>query len=61
MLDAGYYGTSTSDTGLGFLLGAGYGIPVSEESRELLSINVSNKDIEGNTVSAVTFNIGGLW
>lgn len=61
VLDAGYYGTSTSDTGLGFLLGAGYGIPVSEESRVLLSINVSNKDIEGNTVSAVTFNIGGLW
>ena len=56
----GTYG-STSDTGLGFLLGVGYGIPVSEESRVLLSLNVSNKDIDGENWSAVTFNIGGLW
>jgi hypothetical protein len=61
VFDAGYYGSATSDTGTGFLLGAGYGIPVSEDSRLLLSVNVSNKDIEGDTVSAVTFNIGGLW
>jgi opacity protein-like surface antigen len=61
VLDAGYYGTSTSDTGLGFLLGLGYGIPVSEDSRVLLGINVSNKDINDETVSAVTFNVGGLW
>ena len=53
--------TATSDTGLGFLLGVGYGIPVSEQSRVLLSINVSNKDIEGDNWSAVTFNVGGLW
>ncbi len=53
--------TATSDTGLGFLLGVGYGIPVSEESRVLLSINFSNKDIEGDNWSAVTFNVGGLW
>ena len=52
---------STSDTGFGYLLGVGYGIPVSEDSRVLLSINVSNKDIEGDKLSAVTFNIGGLW
>ena len=53
--------TSTSDTGLGFLLGVGYGIPVSEESRVLLSINFSNKDIEGDNWAVVTFNVGGLW
>ena len=56
----GSYGSS-SDTGMGFLLGVGYGIPVSEESRVLLSLNVSNKDIDGENWSAVTFNIGGLW
>jgi hypothetical protein len=50
-----------SDTGLGYLLGVGYGIPVSEESRVLLSMNISNKDIDGENWSAVTFNIGGLW
>ena len=53
--------TATSDTGLGLLFGVGYGIPVSEESRVLLSINFSNKDIEGDNWSAVTFNVGGLW
>ena len=50
-----------TDTGMGILLGVGYGIPVSEDSRVLLSLNVSNKDIEGDNWSAVTFNIGGLW
>ncbi len=53
--------SATSDTGLGMLVGVGYGIPVSEESRVLLSINFSNKDIEGDNWSAVTFNVGGLW
>lgn len=50
-----------SDTGLGYLVGVGYGIPVSEESRVLISMNISNKDIDGENWSAVTFNIGGLW
>jgi hypothetical protein len=52
---------SESDTGTGLLLGVGYGIPVSEDSRVLLSFNVSNKQIEGENYSAATFNIGGLW
>lgn len=58
-----YFGeyTAETDTGVGYLLGVGYGIPVSEESRVLLSLNVSNKDINGDNWSAVTFNIGGLW
>jgi hypothetical protein len=50
-----------SGTGMGFLLGAGYAIPVSEESRVMLSFNVSNKDIDGENWSAASFNIGGLW
>lgn len=53
--------TIESDTGMGLLFGVGYGIPVSEQSRILLSINVSNKDIDGENWSAVSFNIGGLW
>lgn len=53
--------TSASDMGTGFLLGVGYGIPVSEESRILLSVNISNKDIEGESWSSISFNIGGLW
>lgn len=61
VIDVNYYGSATTDSGFGFLLGAGYGIPVSEDSRVLLSFNVSNKDIKGDNWSAVTFNIGGLW
>ncbi|MFC1589383.1 hypothetical protein ACFL3P_03830 [Pseudomonadota bacterium] len=53
--------TITSDTGTGILLGVGYGVPVSEESRILFSINVHNNDIEGEGYSAVSLNIGGLW
>lgn len=52
---------ATSDSGTGYLLGIGYGIPVSDESRLLLSVNISNKSIEGDDISAVSFNIGGLW
>jgi hypothetical protein len=54
-----YY--AESDFGLGYLFGVGFGIPVSEESRVLLSFNVSNKDIDGENWSSVSFNIGGLW
>lgn len=50
-----------SESGGGYLLGVGYGIPVSEESRVLLSLNLSNKSIEGEQISAASFNIGGLW
>ena len=57
----GVNGTFTSDTGTGYLLGVGYGIPVSEQSRILFSINVHNNDIEGDGLSAVSLNIGGLW
>lgn len=52
---------SESDTGTGLLLGVGYGIPVSEESRVLLSFNVSSRKIGSDSYSAVSFNIGGLW
>jgi len=61
--DSPYGGTvtSTSDTGVGMLFGVGYGVPVSEKSRILFSINVHNNDIEGDNWSAVSFNVGGLW
>ena len=53
--------TKTSDTGTGILIGVGYGVPVSEQSRILFSINLHNNDIEGEGFSAVSLNIGGLW
>ena len=51
----------SSDSGFGYLLGGGYAIPVSDESRVLLSINFSDKEIEGDSWKSVTFNVGGLW
>jgi len=51
----------TSETGYGYLLGVGYGIPVSEESRILLNMNFSDKQVGGDSWRSVTFNVGGLW
>ncbi|MDH5710649.1 MAG: hypothetical protein OEZ15_03155 [Gammaproteobacteria bacterium] len=53
--------THSLDGGMGILFGIGYGIPVSEESRILFSINIHNNDIENENWSAVSFNLGGLW
>jgi hypothetical protein len=49
------------DTGYGYLLGAGYGIPVFSESRILISLNYSEKFVDGDKWTSMTFNIGGLW
>ena len=53
--------SDVSDTGFGFLLGAGYAIPVSDESRILFSVNFSDKEVDNESWKAVTFNVGGLW
>ncbi len=60
-LDSSFYNTVTSESGTGFLVGVGYGIAVSEESRLILSANFTSKKIEGETYSATMFSIGGLW
>ncbi len=53
--------TDTSDTGLGYLIGVGYGIPVSGDSRIILSLNYSSRDIEGDDINNIVFTVGGLW
>jgi hypothetical protein len=56
------YGYSaTSDTGSGLLLGVGYAIPVSAESRILFTLTTSTNNIEGDTYSTTAFRVGGLW
>jgi len=56
-----------SDVGLGTLVGAGYGIKVSEESRVLFGVSYARNttpDSANNlddTFSALRFTIGGLW
>lgn len=53
--------TDTSDTGLGYLVGVGYGIPVSGSSRVILGLNYSSRDIEGDNINNIVFTVGGLW
>jgi len=52
---------AASDIGFGYLLGAGYALPVSRDSRILFSVNFSDKQVEGDSWKAMTFTIGGLW
>ena len=55
------FSTTTSDRGFGYLVGVGYAIPVSDESRILVSVNFSDKRIEGDSWKSTTFMVGGLW
>ncbi len=55
------FSTIASDSGFGYLLGAGYAFPVSSESRILVSMNFSDKQINGNNWKSTTFTVGGLW
>jgi hypothetical protein len=57
----GFSTTATSDTGFGYLLGAGYALPVSSESRILFGVNFSDKQVEGDSWKSMTFTVGGLW
>lgn len=55
------FGDDASDMGQGLLIGGGYGWPVSEESRLILNVTYSNKQIESESFGVTTFNIAGLW
>lgn len=53
--------TETTDWGLGGLLGAGYGIPVSEGTRILLNVNYAFRRVEGENVNTLGITLGGLF
>ena len=57
----GWSGSDESDSGIGFLAGIGYGLPVSSDSRIIFSLNVASRDIEGDNLTTVGLTIGGLW
>ena len=52
---------SASDTGVGALLGFGYGFKISEESRLIIGVNYGIREIEDEIYSNYSFNIAGLW
>ncbi len=56
-----FAGNASSDSGYGFLVGTGYGFPVSDDSRLILNINYSQKSIESETYHAMSFSVAGLW
>ena len=53
--------SGSSDWGNGVLLGVGYGIPVSSESRLIIGFSYTNKTIEDEKYNAAMFTVGGLW
>ncbi|MCF6337663.1 MAG: hypothetical protein L3J84_06885 [Gammaproteobacteria bacterium] len=61
------FSTVTSEHGFGYLLGAGYAFPVSSESRILIGVSFSDKQVNFNgeignsNWKSTTFTVGGLW
>jgi hypothetical protein len=58
----------TSERGFGYLLSVGYAFPVSNESRILVGVSFSDKQVNfpngeiGNSSwKSTTFTVGGLW
>ena len=50
-----------SDWGVGFLLGGGYGIPVTSGTRVLLNANFALRHIEGEQTKSVGITLNGLF
>jgi hypothetical protein len=48
-------------SGMSVLLGAGYGIPVSEESRVLILLEYRNAFIADNEMQSIGITVNGLW
>lgn len=56
------YGTSQSNqNGTGFLVGTGYGIAISDETRIILGVSYTSKTIESEIYNSTLLTIGGLW
>ena len=52
---------ATSDWGSGFLVGGGYGFPITSGTRLLLNANVSQRYIEGESATNVGITLNGLF
>ncbi|MFK7849003.1 MAG: hypothetical protein AB8G77_27190 [Rhodothermales bacterium] len=51
----------TSEVGLGFLIGGGYGIPVSRETRILIHLNYSVRIVESENYGNLGLSVSGLF
>lgn len=52
---------STSDLGLGALLGGGFGVPISSKTRILFNINYAIRAIQGDTYKNLGLAVSGLF
>jgi hypothetical protein len=55
------YGDESSKWGVGGLLGAGFGVPISSGTRLLLNVNYSLRKVEGEAYKTLQISIGGLF
>ena len=51
----------TSEVGVGFLIGGGYGFPVTSGTRLLVNLNVAVRQIEGEQTESVGLTLNGLF
>lgn len=51
----------SSESGTGFLLGGGFALPVSGQSRIIFAINISDRKIDGDSFKSTQLTVGGLW
>lgn len=55
------FGDAMGGSGFGFLLGGGYAFPVTPGTRLLLNANVARRSVEGESYSAFSLALGGLF
>jgi len=60
-LNGVYMDSTVTSSGIGYLLGIGYGVPLSQGTRILLSLNVTNKRLDGETFKSTRTMIGFYW
>lgn len=53
--------SSSNDKSWGVLVGGGYGLPISGETRILFNVTYVIRDIEGENVKTLGISVGGLW
>lgn len=61
VLDTSADDEMTSDWGLGFRIGAGYGIPVSRETRILIHLNYSRRTVDDEPLGNFNLSVSGLF
>jgi hypothetical protein len=61
VVDSSFGIEATSESGFGFLLGGGYGFAVTPGTRMLLNANYARRSVEGESYSAFSLTLGGLF